>query len=151
MNTEVSIPNGLSDIDKLIYLVRVSDKADQLTREGLYKVFSEKSWEGRFGSWDEFVTSPDGLNKSAGWASKHLKIYTIYTLEGGVSQDKLLGIPTESLYLARDLDGSIEEKVEKARTLTRQELKISHGEDKPHEAEYIEVCKHCWLTRETHP
>lgn len=146
----IEVPAELSDVDKLIYLVRLSDKADSLTREGLYKVFEEKSWESKFSSWGEFVSSPDGLNKSESWASKRLGVHEHYTIEGGVSQDKLIGIPNESLYLAKFVKGTVEEQLAIANTLNRAEIKEAridgghiHGE------ETVEIYKCCGMRKET--
>lgn len=151
--TDITIPQELSDVDKLIYLVRVSDKADSLTREGLYKVFTEEGWKGRFSSWGEFVSSPDGLNKSEGWASKHLNVYRHYTLEGGISQEKLSGIPTESLYLARTIPGSYEKQVQNAKSLSRQALKQKKNDEEAemHEPKWVTYCSVCGLSQTNHP
>ena len=143
---DITVPTGLSDIDKLIYLVRVSDKAENLTREGLYKVHQEGSWQGRFSSWGEFVESPYGLNKSQGWASKHLTIHKHYSLKGGLSSEALEGIATESLYLAASTNGTPEQQVEKARTLSRRALKESREDDgHVHSGEIVSIHKCCGL------
>lgn len=150
MNTDIIIPQNLGDIDKLIYLVRVSDRADSLTREGLHKVFIEEGWKGRFSSWGEFVSSPDGLNKSESWASKHLAIYKHYVLEGGLSQAKLESAATESLYLARLLPGSVIEQLSAASTLSRNELRLEKNDADPHEPEYDTICTICHVYQGNH-
>ncbi len=153
MNTEINpideivVPSELSDVDALIYLVRISDKADALTREGLYKVFTEGTWEGRFSSWGEFVESAGGLNKSQGWASKHLAIHKHYILEGGLSPEKLEGAATESLYMARTLPGTPEEQVSISRTLTRREIKETRQESDGHVhiPKTLTICEECGI------
>lgn len=147
MTQEITVPQNLSEIDALIYLVRISDKAENLTRAGLYKVSQDKLWEDRFSSWAEFVESADGLNKSQSWASKHLAIHEYYTLEGGLSPEQLEGSATESLYLARELPGTPEEKVAMARTLSRREIKQTKNENEGHEhqGETYSVWKCCGM------
>jgi hypothetical protein len=151
MTTEISIPQGLSDLDKLIYLVRISDKADSLTREGLYKVFTEGSWSNRFSSWSEFVQSPDGLNKSESWASKHIATYRHFVLEAGIEPEQLEGVATESLYLARTLPGTPEEQLAMASTLTRRELKETSNESTGHvhSGETVTIYKCCGMRCDT--
>lgn len=150
MHTElqtIQVPEELSDIDRLIYLVRISDRAENLTREGLWKIHEEGSWGERFSSWAEFVESPDGLNKSQSWASKHLAIHKHYTLTAGLSPEKLEGAATESLYLAKELPGTPEEQLAMARTLSRRELKetLGDGTNHAHEPETITWCKTCHI------
>lgn len=129
---ELTVPQGLNEVDALIYLARIGDKVENLTREGLWKVSQDKLWEGRFSSWAEFVESAEGLNKSQGWASKHIAIHEFYTLEGGLLPEQLEGAATESLYMARALPGSPEEKVAMARSLSRRELKETKNEHENH-------------------
>lgn len=141
MSNEIIVPQDLSDVDKAIFLVRLSDKAQSLSRAFVHKIFGEKSWEGRFSSWGEFVEA--GLNKSPSWASKQIAVHEYYHLKGGLSQDKL-DFDNECLYLAIDLTGTPEEKVEKARVLSRSEIKeqkVFEKTGKEHDHSYI--CRIC--------
>lgn len=139
----VRVPDGLSTVDALIYLVRISDRAENLTREGLWKVQQDGSWSDRFSSWGEFVESPAGLNKSQTWASKHTSIHEHYTLKGGLSPEKLEGIATESLYIAKDLPGTVEEQMSMARTLSRKELRDTKVDGGHEHTEAVRIWKCC--------
>ena len=55
----------------------------------------------------------------------------------GFSHEKLLGLDTEKAYLSLNLDGTPEEKLAKATTLSRQELREQLSEDKFGEHEHI--------------
>lgn len=149
METSITIPSELSDVDKAIFLVKLTDKATSYTRELLYKIFADKSWEERFTSWDEFVNSPEGLGKSSGWASKNLAVHKHYSIEGGISGDELQ-LDTEKLYIASKLAGTPQEQLVKASVLTREDLKLEKNDDQPHEAEYDTFCKKCWVSKQNH-
>lgn len=140
---EIAIPAELSPLDALIFLVRIADRAENLSREGLWKVQQDGSWSDRFSSWGEFVESPAGLNKSQSWASKHTNIHEHYTLKGGIAPENLEGIATESLYLAKDLPGTIEEQVAMAKTLSRKELKDTKVDGGHEHTEAIRIWKCC--------
>jgi len=105
----------------------------------------DKSWEGRFSSFSEFVEDPDGCNISAGFASKLTQAYGYYVLDHGFAPEKLLGIDYERAYLSTKLDGDPEENLAKARTLTRGELRAEREEKSPclHE-NHGDCCFDCW-------
>ena len=140
MTTSLSVPSELDDLDKAVFLVKLSDRAVSATRALLHKIYSEKSWEGRYGSWGEFVE--DGLQKSQGWASKQLAVHEYYSLKGGIPVEQL-ELDTERLYMATKLEGTVEENLSRAKVLTRAELRAEREENKDHEHEYLEICKHC--------
>jgi hypothetical protein len=135
---DLAIPQGLDDVDTAIFLVQVSDRAVSATRALLFKIFSEKTWQGRFSTWGEFVE--EGLGKSQGWASKQLTVHEHFTLKGGIPTEDL-NIDTEKLYMAARLEGSTEEQIEKARTLSRYELKQERNDEAPHE--HVPICAIC--------
>lgn len=93
--------------------------------------------------WGDFLR--DEFDISEGFASKLMSIHKAFVLEGGISQAKLEGIDGEKLYLALKLEGTPEEKIEKARLLTRRELKESRNDEEPHEHEPITICRKCSL------
>lgn len=146
---EITIPASLSEVDKAIFLVRLSDKAVSATREVLYKIFAEKLWEGRFTSWNEFVKSTDGLAKSPSWASKNLAVYEHFVINAGMSQDEL-EMDTEKLYLASKTDGTPAEQLNRAKTLDREDLRIEGSEIVPHTPEWVKTCKICNVSEHSH-
>lgn len=108
----------------------------------LSAVFAAKEWESKYNSWGEFVE--DGLQISESTASKMLKVNESYLLSGLVKPRELEGVDLEKLYLARSLEGSAKERIEKARVLTRDELKQeTKDEVAPHAHQWIEICAVC--------
>lgn len=106
----------------------------------LYEVHERKLYETVADSWGAYVESELGI--SQGFASKLMAVNKHYLL-GGVSPEKLESIDYECLYLAAKTEGSLEEQVEKARLLTRRELKLERNdtEETPHE--HIPCCAIC--------
>lgn len=145
MTQEIIIPKNLNEVDAAIFLVKVSDQANAMSRELLFRINNEKLWQDRFSSWNEFVESPEGLGKSASWASKQLSIHDCYY--GKVSQRKLESIDSERLYLAIRLPGTPEEKLTKAELWGRSEIRdqlasTSEG-DCQHDCEHVTLCSRC--------
>lgn len=87
----------------------------------------------------------DEFDISEGFASKLISIHKVLVIEGGISQAKLENIDGEKLYLALKLDGTAEEKIAKAQTLTRRELREERTDDDGHTHEAVEICKHCGI------
>lgn len=85
----------------------------------------------------------DEFDISEGFASKLMSIWRVLVVEGGVSQEKLEGIDGEKLYLATKLEGTAEEKIAKARLLTRRELKEERNDEQPHDHVPVSICKTC--------
>lgn len=102
--------------------------------EYLYIIQADKLWDnGQYSSFGEYVEQ--GLGISEGMASKLIKTYKHYILNGSLSQRNLEGVDAEKAYLAISLPGTPEEQLIKAETLTRREIKEqlveeTHG---PHE------------------
>lgn len=92
--------------------------------------------------WGDFIRDEFDIGES--FASKLMTIHRVLVLEGGVSQEKIEGIDGEKLYLATKLEGTAEEKIAKAKTLTRRELKDEKNDQDPcsHE-ETVVICKAC--------
>lgn len=93
--------------------------------------------------WGEFIR--DEFDISESFASKLLTIHKAFVLEGGISHAKLEGIDGEKLYLATKLEGTAEEKLEKARLLTRRELKESKNDEVEHEHQAVQICSICHI------
>lgn len=131
-------------LEQSIQIARQISNAIDVLRPLVYRVWKDDLWMHRFSSFAEYVESPDGLGKSQGYVSK-LKQVEQFRIESGLSQEKIAGIDHESMYLALKSGGTPEEIVEKARTLTRAELKAERNEKEPclHE-EHGDVCYSCW-------
>lgn len=137
---EIALPKD--PVDASILLVRKIDGAVDLLRPLVYQVWKDELWKGRFSSFGEYIESPDGLNKSQGYASK-LKTVEQFRLESG--QD-VSGIDYESMYLSIKSGGTPEEIISKARTLTRAELRLERDEHTPcfpHTP--LTICKDCGI------
>lgn len=109
----------------------------------LYAVREEGAWKEVASSFSEYVEGE--LNISQSFASKLLAVNQHYLIEAGVSPENIAGIDYECLYLAAKTEGSLEEQIEKARTLTRRELKEERNDIEPHDHEPISICKVCSL------
>lgn len=111
----------------------------------LWLVKEEEAWKEVSPTWSDYVSSE--LDISQGFASRLLGNNQHYLIEGGMTPEDLVGIDHEKLSMARNLPGTPEEQVAKARTLTRRELKEekNDAEATPHEHEPISICKVCSL------
>lgn len=92
-------------------------------------------------NWADFIR--DQFDISESFASKLMTVFKAFVLEGGVSQERLEGIDSEKLYLAAKLEGTPDEKIAKASTLTRRELKEERNDEEPHEHIPVSICKTC--------
>jgi hypothetical protein len=108
----------------------------------LYQIRSESLYEPLHDSFSDYLESECHVSDS--WASKALTAFQYYVVESGVSHAKLEGTDLEKLYLSVKAGGSPEEKLAKAQTLTRQELKLEIREEvAPHEHNWIQFCSIC--------
>lgn len=107
----------------------------------LYQVKEEEAWTEVSGSFSEYVEAELGI--SQGFASKLLSVNQHYLIEGGYSPENIEGFDYEKLYLAAKTEGTYEEQLAKAKTLTRRELKEERNEKEPHEHEPIQICRVC--------
>lgn len=92
-------------------------------------------------NWGEYLRDTFDIGES--FASKLLTIHRVFVLEGGLSHEAIEGIDQEKLYLSAKLEGTAEEKLSKARTLTRRDLKEEKNEEAPHEHIPVEICRIC--------
>lgn len=113
--------------------------------QNLYEIKQQLPPGKNFG---QFVEEEFGMSQSA--ASKLLSVHRVYILEGGASPETLEQVDAEKLYMSASLEGTVEEKIAKARTLTRSELRQERQEDEPHAFEAKEICKTCGGIRENH-
>lgn len=109
----------------------------------LHAVKESGDWESVANTWSEYVESELGI--SQGFASKLLSVNKHYLIEGGYSPENISDIAAESLYLAAKTGGTVEEHIEKARTLTRRELKEDRNDEDPHEHTAVSYCSKCGL------
>lgn len=110
----------------------------------LYTVREEGAWEEVSETWTDYVR--DELGISQGFASKLISVNNHYLIEGAVSPENISGIDYEKLYMAAQTAGTAEEHIEKARLLTRRELreeKIDSGHI--HEPDTVEIYKCCGM------
>ena len=110
----------------------------------IFKIRTEKLWEGTYDSFNEFL---DAAHLTPGNASMLATVHEFYVLKGGVSHERLAGAGYSNLYTAIPLiekDG-IDKTVEKARLLTRSELNDEVRESKGTECEHelITICSKC--------
>lgn len=131
-------------LDQSIALAKQYTQIVEQLRPLVYEVYTKELWRGRFSSFSEYVESPDGLNRSQGYASK-LRQVEQFRLDSGLSEQDIRGIDYESLYLAIKTGGTAEEVVAKAKTLTRAELRATREDTNPcpHE-NHGDTCWDCW-------
>lgn len=111
----------------------------------LYDIAESKLWDnGQYSSFGEFVEEGCGISESL--ASKLLKIYKHYAVEGGIEYARLSNTDSEKLYLAIGLPGTPEEKLNRAEMLTRRDIKdslaVKDGVECTHDT-LIQICAHC--------
>lgn len=113
--------------------------------EYLYLISKGNLYEGAYSSFGEFVEQ--GCQISQGMSSKLIKVYEYYVVNGGLSHAKLTEIDSEKLYLALNLPGTPEEKMVRAETWTRseirQELASKDGVDCTHDCPHVTICSSC--------
>lgn len=112
----------------------------------LHQISTNELWkDGGYSSFNEYVEQGCGI--SAGFASKLVKVYQHYVIEGGVSQRNLQQVDAEKLYLAVGLVDDIQNKLVKAETWTRQEIRdelaSKDGVDCDHNCPHITICSKC--------
>lgn len=143
---EITVPQELNDLDKSIFIARHISSAMDVLRPLVYTVWKDELWKDRFSSFGEYVESPQGLNRSQGYASK-LKQVEEFRINSGLSEYDIAGIDYESMYLSLKSGGTPEEILSKAKTLTRAELRQERNEHADHEHEFIEACSICWIKK----
>lgn len=94
-------------------------------------------------SFGEYCESELGVSQS--FASKLLQVNQHYLLEAGFSPEKIVGIDYECLYLAAKTEGTPEEQLARAKTLTRRELKETKNDTNPcSHQNHGDCCYDCW-------
>lgn len=104
----------------------------------LYTIWEKDLWSEQYSSLGEFL---DVCCVSRSQASR---LITVYARFRDVPQ--LETVDPEKLYLATRLNGSMEEQFEKARLLSRGELKeqaVFEETGKEHECIEVKICKTC--------
>lgn len=113
--------------------------------QNLYRIKEEKAYGEKFGA---FCESELGI--SEGFASKLLSVHKTYILEGGLPPERLEGLDYEKAYLASKLEGTVEERLAKAETLTRAELREENVDDgHVHSGELVQIHKCCGMRAES--
>lgn len=113
----------------------------------LYKIASENLWEEKYSSFGEFC---DDCGISRSQAGRLVKVYSSYIIEGGLKPREIRAVDADKLYLALGLPGSTESRLNKASTLSRNELREElavkeNGEE--HDHDYHLYCSICWQRR----
>ena len=129
-------------LDKTIHAFKGAKRAFLEAAALLHEVDIKNAWEGRYSSFGEFVE--DGAQISKGMASKLLKVYRHFVLEGSFAAKQLELVDPEKLYLAINLEGNYQKQYEQAIALSRQELRQSKGDDAPC-TEHVPYCAKCHI------
>lgn len=107
----------------------------------LHEIKEKKLWQDNFSTFGDFVESECQI--SEGQASKLVKVFDYYSIQGGLAENRLEGVDMEKLYLATNLEGSPEQQLETAKVLKRKEIQEQVREDKhgvcDHEGEPYEL------------
>ena len=109
----------------------------------LYQVREKEAYKSKYDPFSAFVEEECGISR--GHASKLLTIYSHYVVEHGVLQQNLEAVDTDKLYLAIRTPGSAQQQLSRAKTLTRQELKLDTNDAEPHDHEPITICAKCHI------
>lgn len=129
-------------IDVCIDLFKRAREGLMVAAYALYKVRESKEWEGRYGSWNEFLID---LQIDAGQASRLCSVVEHYVIKNGVNLSQLKEINPERLYHAQRLPIKPEEQVLTASLLTVTELRAQlamKGNDE-HQCVAIQICNTC--------
>lgn len=110
----------------------------------LHKISTEKLWDGSYSSFGEYVEQELQLHPTQ--ASRYLKAYEHYVLQGKVSLARLNSTNPERLYWASNLKGNVDEQLTRAESWTvreiRDELSSSEKGDCQHD-HLIQICAKC--------
>jgi hypothetical protein len=87
----------------------------------LHKISNERLYLGKFDSFGEYLEQECQL--SEGTASKLIKVYQHFVIDGGVSPRNLQNVDSEKLYLALRLDMKPSEQLTRAETWSREDLR----------------------------
>lgn len=101
------------------------------------------AWELHYSSFGEYIESECQMSRSA--ASKLLQTYKFYVLDNKFPPSELENVSHESLYSALRLPGTAEEKLVKAQTLSRSELRteLKDPDEKCLHEDSYKICTAC--------
>ncbi len=94
----------------------------------LHEIAKDELWRGSYSSFAEYLELECQI--SQGFASKLIKVYQSYVVEGGLSLRKLEGVDYERLYMAIPLKMPADDRVEQAMQLSRSDLRESLRSEK---------------------
>jgi len=123
------IPDVLAYLRDTVQRVRSFGQSLLEASEQLYRVKTEKLYEGYYNSWDEFLEDAD-INRTM--AERITQVYKHFVLEGGKSIDEIKGLGYSKLYTARDLIDTVgvDKTLAMVKTLKRREIEEELKEDK---------------------
>lgn len=111
----------------------------------LHEIRSKRLWETKYDDYEQFLEIA-GISPST--ATVLVKVHESFVIKGGMTAEKLAGVPYSNLYQAIPLlaNEDVETVVAKAKILTRNEIteevrEVKHGDCK-HE-EHITICADC--------
>ncbi len=110
----------------------------------LHTIYSKQLYLEAYTTFGEYVEQECQLSPS--YASKLIKTYEHYVINGSLSHAKLKDIEPEKLYLAINLKGTPTQQLSKALTLSRGELKSERFEKEGHDCQHpvtIKICATC--------
>jgi hypothetical protein len=110
----------------------------------LHEISTKGLWKGEYGSFGEYLERECQISQS--FAAKLIKVYDTYAIQGQVSPEKLKEIDSEKLYLAIGLPGSAGDRLARAETLSRSELKAELASDENGDCQHesiINICAAC--------
>lgn len=110
----------------------------------LYQIASERLWEAKYAKFGDYLEGECQISES--YASKLIKSYKHYVVDGGLSPRNLEDTDLEKLYLAISLTGTPVQQAIKAETLTRSEIKAELSEKDGVECQHLQtltICASC--------
>lgn len=111
----------------------------------LHHIQKSGEWQG-YDTFPKFCEGEMDIRQST--TSKLLAIANYFLRE--YTPEQIGDCDYERLYQATMLPGTVDENLAKAKTLTRTELRQELNESEVHTGEFIEVCKHCYVSRANH-
>lgn len=116
----------------------------------LHQISTELLWSSRYSSFGEFC---DDCGISRSQASKLVRVWEHYSIQGGLPVSQLHSVDPERLYLGMGLKGTPEEQYSKALALSRGELREEAAlkpDGSEHEFQENLRCTVCGKTKEFH-
>lgn len=140
----VEIVSEAPELNPVEECIKCFTKARQnliLGAKRLYELQTSGEYKQKSETFGEFVE--EYCQISEGMASKLIKVWKHYHIEGGLAAKELEGVDSEKLYLGVTLKGTPEEQLKTAKVLTRQEIKEQAREEEhgpcDHEGEPYEL------------